>query len=174
LENFAALKIKYYIFDDFGKQEPAEGLARRLNVGFSYLFSDKLTLSADVKNLLEDQIQTVDGDYKVKRTYHFGCEYRIHPNLPLRLGLIRQNYPRDFDSRWERLGESGEFRRRFVYQVNHVLSLGVGFKGKRFSFDFATAIDNRKKEIEETQVEFGSLKVKGVPLQYVLSISYEF
>lgn len=174
IQNLLSTKLKYYLFDDFGKHQATEGLPQNLNIGICYLPSKSLIVSADVKNLIEDKVHTVDDNYEVKRTYHLGCEYRIYPNLALRLGLMRQNYPRNFDSRLERPAKGGWFRRRFEYKANYVLTLGIGIKSRNLSLDLATAIDNRKREIEDTRVELGSLEVEGSTLRYLLSVSYQF
>ncbi len=149
VDNVLFSKINYVVPNDFGTHVLMDELPRNLSLGLVYHPHRNVSLLADVRNLLEDNIKAImyDADFAFKRSYHVGCEWRVIPAVIVRAGYFH-------NSRWSELPDpicSAPFEcvyGPFGYDSYDNFTFGIGLGYRNYHFDFGMRADNRQSKME--------------------------
>lgn len=155
MENIVSSKIDYTIADDFDVELFPNKLPRNLNFGLAYCPFENLSITADIRNLLQD-VATGDingARYIFRRSYHVGCELRVIPQLILRAGYFRCYRPKS--------GTMSRFT-PIEYNLYHNVTFGIGFHHRNFLAEIGMKADNRKSKMEEHPIELKDPTVTGI------------
>ena len=170
LLNAVSSEINYAVYNDYSTVAWLSELPVNLTVGIVWLPIDALTIMADVRNLLQDDVKNAFIDYNLefKRSYHFGLEWRPTAGLALRGGYyrcerpVRQVYP------VTPFGDTGPDR--YEYDTYNNFALGAGYDYQGFSFDLGVKLDDRKSKMDESTTS----QVRDCTAMGSASISYTF
>jgi len=166
--NIISTDVDYSVFNDSGSWLYLNELPRNVALGLAYRPFENLILLADVRNLFEDDVfsDIHQTDYTFKRSYHMGCEWRVIPEIFLRVGYFRSSRPSTFTRGI--IDEPFEYE-PFEYDSYNNFTLGFGFKHRRFQADLGMKIDNRKSKMEENPIRLTNTTLLGIAS---LSLTY--
>ncbi len=169
LLNALSSDINYTVYNDYTSVAWLSELPVNLAVGIAWLPIDALTITADVRNLLQDDVKSAFSDYDLefKRSYHFGLEWRPTAGLALRGGYYWCERP------VKRIYMGGVvFNTIYSYEYDSYnnFALGAGYMYKGFSFDLGGKLDDRKSKMNESTTS----QVRDCTAMGSASISYSF
>lgn len=170
LLNAVSSEIDYAVFNDYTTIAYFSELPVNLTVGIAWLPIDALTITADVRNLFQDDVKNAINEYllEFKRSYHLGIEWRPVSRLSLRGGYYRCEKPVKQVYPVTPFGSSGSDY--YEYEPYNNFALGAGYKYKGFSFDLGIKLDDRKSKMDEST----SSQVRDNTAMGSASISYAF
>jgi len=170
LQNIISSKIDYAVHNDYTTVAYLSELPINLTMGVSWLPIDALSITADVRNLLQDDVKSTVSDYMLefRRSYHFGIEWRSTFGLALRGGYYRCERPVDWMSPRTPFGTpEGE---HYEYEKYNNFALGAGYSYKGFSLDLGVKLDDRKSKMDESTTS----ELRDNTAMGSASISYSF
>ena len=170
LLNALSSDINYAVYNDYSSVAWLSELPVNLTVGIAWLPIDALTIMADVRNLLQDDVKNAINEHllEFKRSYHLGIEWRPTSGLALRGGYyrcerpVRQVYP------LTPFGDTGPDY--YEYETYNNFSLGAVYLYRGFSFDLGVKLDDRKSKMDESTTS----QVRDNTAMGSASISYTF
>ncbi len=170
LQNVISSEIDYAVFNDYSTIAYLSELPANLTAGIAWLPIDALSITADVRNLLQDDVKSAINDYMLefKRSYHFGIEWRSTFGLALRGGYYRCERAVDLVYPVTPFGDTGPDY--YEYEAYNNFSLGAGYTNKGFSFDLGAKLDDRSSKMNESSTS----QVRGTTAMGSASISYSF
>ena len=170
LLNAVSSEINYSVYNDYTTVACLSELPVNLAAGIAWLPIDALTIMADVRNLLQDDVKNAINEHllEFKRSYHLGIEWRPTSGLALRGGYyrcerpVRQVYP------VTPFGDTGPDY--YEYETYNNFALGAGYDYQGFSFDLGVKLDDRKSKMDESTTS----QVRDCTAMGSASISYSF
>ena len=132
---------------------------------------DALTMTADVRNLFQDDVSPAVGDYilEFKRSYHLGLEWRPAAGVALRVGYYSAEKAVDRIYPVVPFGSpSGDDY--YEYERYNNFAFGAGFFYRSVTFDIGVKIDDRSKKMEESETS----ELQDNTAMGSASISYSF
>jgi hypothetical protein len=170
LINLLATDIEYAVYNDYSTVAYFSELPVNLAAGIAWHPLDALTVTADARNILEDDVKSAFDETKLefKRSYHAGVEWRPAGWLSLRAGwyfnqrVVRREFPVvPFGS------PGGE---AYEYAKYNALTLGAGFLYRGVSFDLAIKMDDRRERMDEKE----TIEMEGTTVLGSAALSYSF
>ena len=170
LQNVVSSEIDYAVYNDYSSIAYLSELPINLTAGISWLPIDALSITADVRNILQDDVKSTVNDYMLefKRSYHLGIEWRSTFGLALRGGYYRCERPVDHVYPVTPFGEAGPDY--YEYETYNNFALGAGYMYEGFSFDLGVKLDDRKSKMDESTTS----KLRDSTAMGSASISYSF
>jgi hypothetical protein len=169
LLNAFSSEINYFVYSDYTSVAYLSELPVNLAVGIAWLPIDALTITADARNILQDDVKSAFNDYDLefKSSYHFGLEWRPTADFALRGGYYWCERP------VKRIYMGGVvFNTIYSYEYDSYnnFSLGAGYSYKGFSFDLGVKLDDRSSKMNESTTS----QVRGTTALGSASASYSF
>ena len=170
LLNALSSDINYTVYNDYTSVAWLSELPVNLAVGIAWIPIDALTITADVRNLLQDDVKSAFSDYDLefKRSYHFGLEWRPTAGLALRGGYYWCERPVDQVYPVTPFGDTGPDC--YEYETYNNFALGAGYFYRGFSLDLGVKLDDRKSKMNESTTS----QVRDSTAMGSASISYTF
>jgi long-subunit fatty acid transport protein len=151
LQNIISSKIDYAVYNDYTTVAYLSELPVNLTAGISWLPVDALTITADLKNIIQDDVKSTVNDYMLefKRSYHLGIEWRSTFGLALRGGYYRCERPIDQVYPVTPFGTPGSDY--YEYRTYTNFALGAGYMYQGFSLDLGVKLDDRSLKMDESE-----------------------
>ncbi len=170
LQNVVSSDVDYAVFNDYTTVAYLSELPVNLIVGISWLPVDALSITADVRNILQDEVKSTVNDYMLefKRSYHLGIEWRSTFGLALRGGYYRCERPVDQVYPPTPFGDTGPDY--YEYEAYNNFAVGAGYVYQGFSIDLGVKLDDRKSKMDESTTS----ELRDNTAMGSASISYSF
>jgi len=169
LINAVSRDMNCYIYNDYTTVAFLSELPVNLTAGIAWLPTDPLTITADVRNILQDDVKSAVNDYDLefRRSWHLGVEWRKKSWMALRAGYYRGEKP------VERVYMGGvvfDTTHSYKYGTYNNFSLGAGFLYREFTLDIGFKFDDRSSKMDESTTS----DLRDSTVMGSASVSYSF
>jgi len=169
LLNAVSSDMNCIIYNDYIAVAYLSELPVNLTAGITWLPIDPLTVTADVRNILQDDVRSAlnDYDFEFRRSWHLGIEWRTRPWMALRGGYYRCERP------VERVYMGGIFddaAYSYEYNTYNDFSFGAGFLYRKFTLDTGFKLDDRSSRMNES----ATTELRDSTVMGSVSVSYSF